>query len=118
MCLFLYEDDPEPEEQVPAGLLYVPVRSGPAGVALRLFRNPLGARTAVGFTSLSLLAETLGTEQSWIVLSEPGLRAMAEPLGVTRLTLDPMLTAPAVRAAASDSSVAPLGTAEVTTRAA
>ncbi|WP_405996796.1 SAV_915 family protein [Streptomyces sp. NBC_00829] len=118
MCLFLYDDDPEPEEQVPAGPLCVPVRPGPGRAALRLFRTPLGARTAVGFTSPALLAAALGTEQPWIVLSEPALRAMAEPLGVTRLTLDPTLTAPAVRAAVENRSAAPLGATGTTTRAA
>lgn len=49
MCLFQYEDDPEPEERGPAGPLYVPARPGTAQVVVRLFRTPLGARTAVGF---------------------------------------------------------------------
>ncbi len=118
MCLFQYDDDPEPEEPVPAGPLYVPVRPGPAGAALRLFRTPLGARTAVGFTGPDLLAAALGRHQAWILLSESALRTMAEPLGVTRLTLDPMLTLPAVRAAARDSAAPPLGAPETTTRAA
>ncbi|MEU0395698.1 SAV_915 family protein [Streptomyces sp. NPDC006208] len=114
MCLFLYDDDPEPEERVPAGPLCVPVRPGPGGAALRLFRTPLGSRTAVGFTSPALLAATLGTGQPWIVLSEPALRAMAEPLGVARLTL----TAPSIRPAVEDRSAAPLGATGTTIRAA
>ncbi|MDJ0466674.1 SAV_915 family protein [Streptomyces sp. H27-C3] len=119
MCLFLYDDDPEPEQRVPAGPLYVPVRPGPARAALRLFRTPLGARTAAGFTSPALLAATLGRDQAWIALSEPALRGMAEPLGVTRLTLDPMLSLPTVRAATAPASVvAPLGAPETSTRAA
>ncbi|MFF3688056.1 SAV_915 family protein [Streptomyces sp. NPDC002187] len=118
MCLFLYDDDPEPEERVPAGPLCVPVRPGPGGAALRLFRTPLGARTAVGFTSPSLLAATLGAGQPWTVLSEPALRAMAVPLGVARLTLDPTLTAPSIRPAVEDRSAAPLGATGTTTRAA
>ncbi|MFG2292701.1 SAV_915 family protein [Streptomyces sp. NPDC048603] len=96
MCLFQYDDDPEPEERVPAGLLYVPVRPGTAEVVVRLFRTPLGARTAVGFTDPERLAATLGAEQPWIRLSEPALRAMAEPLGAVLLTVDPRFTAPAV----------------------
>ncbi|WP_328537651.1 SAV_915 family protein [Streptomyces sp. NBC_00344] len=108
MCLHHYDDDPEPEEQVPAGPLYVPVRPGPARVAIRLFRTPLGVRTTVAFTRPALLTTTLGKGQAWIVLSEPALRAMAAALGVTRMTLDPMLTAPAVRAATPDSAVAKL----------
>lgn len=109
MCLFLYADDPEPEEQVPAGPLYVPARPGTAPVVVRLFRTPLGARTAVGFTSAERLAATLGAEQPWIRLSESALRALTGPLGVSLLTVDPALTAPAVTgvcAATADGPVA------------
>ncbi|MGW4572148.1 SAV_915 family protein [Streptomyces tendae] len=92
----LYDEDPEPSERFPAGLLYVPFRPGPCGhTALRLFRTPLGRRTAVGFTSRRRLVTTLGTEQAWIRLAAPALRALAEPLGVTTLTVDPQFTAPA-----------------------
>ncbi|WP_328318013.1 SAV_915 family protein [Streptomyces sp. NBC_00388] len=107
MCLHRY-DDPEPGEQAPAGPLYVPVRPGPARAALRLFRTPLGVRTTVAFTGAARLTATLGEGQAWIVLSEPALRAMAGPLGVTRLTLDPMLTAPPARAGAPARAVAEL----------
>lgn len=93
-----YCEDPEPSEPVPAGrpgLLFVPVRSGPAGCTARFFRTPLGGRTAVGFTSAEKLTATLGTDQACIRLSEPALRALAAPLGVTDLTVDPPLSAPA-----------------------
>ncbi|QES51344.1 hypothetical protein DEJ50_29390 [Streptomyces venezuelae] len=96
MCLFRYADDPEPDEQGPAGLLYVPVRPGTAGVVLRMFRTPLGERTAVGFTAPGLLGTTLGADQPWIRLSTPVLRAIAGALGVGRLTIDPVFSAPAV----------------------
>lgn len=89
------DPDPEPSERIPAGLLYVPVRSGPAGCTARFFRTPMGGRTAVGFTSAANLTATLGTEQACIRLSEPALRALAAPLGVTALTVDPQLSAPA-----------------------
>ncbi|MBW5482778.1 SAV_915 family protein [Streptomyces bambusae] len=95
MCLFQYADDAEPEEPVPAGPLYVPVRPGTSEVVVRMFRTPLGARTAVGFTAPQLLAATLGPRQPWIRLSEAALRALAEPLGTTLLTVDPTLSAPA-----------------------
>ncbi|GGT26118.1 SAV_915 family protein [Streptomyces atratus] len=92
-------DDPEPLEPGPAGPLFVPVRPGPAGCptgwTARFFRTPLGDRTAVGFTSAHRLAATLGDGQSWIRLSEPALRALGMPLGVTALTVDPQLTAQA-----------------------
>ncbi|MET9037976.1 SAV_915 family protein, partial [Streptomyces mirabilis] len=76
-------EDPEPSERFPAGLLFVPVRSGPAGCTARFFRTPLGGRTAVGFTSAAKLTATLGTDQASIRLCEPALRALAAPLGVT-----------------------------------
>ncbi|MBK3575367.1 hypothetical protein JHN63_16395 [Streptomyces sp. MBT65] len=88
-------EDPEPSEPVPAGLLYVPVRSGPMGCTARFFRTPLGGRTAVAFTSAAKLTATLGSEQDGIKLSESALRALAAPLGVTTLTVDPSLSAPA-----------------------
>ncbi|UQA94210.1 SAV_915 family protein [Streptomyces halobius] len=85
----LFTEDPEPSDRVPAGPLFVPVRSGPAGCTARLFRTPLGGRTVVGFTSQQRLAETLGGSQLWVTLSEPALRALAEPLGATIVTVDP-----------------------------
>ncbi|MFD4622088.1 SAV_915 family protein [Streptomyces sp. NPDC058475] len=88
-------EDPEPSERFPAGPLYVPVRPGPAGCAARMFRTPLGGRTAVGFTSERRLIATLGPGQEWIRLAEPALRALAAPLGVTTVTVDPQLRAPA-----------------------
>ncbi|MBL1116521.1 hypothetical protein JK364_29630 [Streptomyces sp. 110] len=88
----LYGDDPEPDEPVPAGrVLYVPVRPGPAGSALRVFRTPHGGRTAVGFSTRRRLTAVLGARQPWIRLGEPALRALAEPLGATSLTVDPRL---------------------------
>ncbi|MEV4966512.1 SAV_915 family protein [[Kitasatospora] papulosa] len=96
MCLSPYDDDPDPEERAPAGLLHVPVRPGAAGPALRMFRSPMGERTAVGFTRRDLLTAALGAGQSSIRLSEPALRSLAAPLGVERLVLDPALSAPAV----------------------
>ncbi|MGW4649083.1 SAV_915 family protein [Kitasatospora sp. NPDC004289] len=88
-------EDSEPCEPAPAGPLYVPVRPGPTGCTARFFRTALGARTAVGFTTGQLLAAALGPQQPWIRLAEPALRALAEPMGVTVLTVDPQLSAPA-----------------------
>ncbi|AQA14896.1 hypothetical protein HUF15_21260 [Streptomyces samsunensis] len=88
----LYGDDSEPDEPVPAGrVLYVPVRPGPAGCAVRIFRTPQGGRTAVGFSTRQGLTEVLGARQPWIRLGEPALRALAEPLGAVSLTVDPRL---------------------------
>ncbi|MER5770957.1 SAV_915 family protein [Streptomyces sp. NPDC001985] len=89
-------DTADPDERRPAGPLYVPVRLGSAGGRqLRFLRTPLGVRTAVGFTSPERLAGALGPDQRWIRLAEPALRSLAEPLGVTAVTVDPRLTAPA-----------------------
>ncbi|MFD5144319.1 SAV_915 family protein [Streptomyces sp. NPDC058401] len=116
MCLFQYADDAEPEERIPAGPLYVPARPGGAHQVVRLFRTPLGTRTAVGFTSPARLAATLGAEQPWIRLSETALRAMARPLGISSLTVDPTLTAPPVAAEATARTVgAPLPQAPAST---
>ncbi|MFD6533922.1 SAV_915 family protein [Streptomyces sp. NPDC060184] len=99
--------DPDPLEpvpagpplaSVPAGPLFVPVRPGsarcPSSVRARFFRTPLGARTAVAFTSKSRLVATLGAGQQWVRLCEPALRDLAAPLGVRTLTVDPLLSAP------------------------
>ncbi|MBW5420476.1 hypothetical protein GKQ77_02685 [Streptomyces sp. BG9H] len=86
-------EDPEPCEPGPAGQLFVPVRPGPAGCVARLFRTPVGERTAVAFTSRGRLSAALGAGQPWIRLSEPALRALAVPLGVSGITVDPRLAA-------------------------
>ncbi|MFJ3611706.1 SAV_915 family protein [Streptomyces hydrogenans] len=86
--------DAEPAEPAPVGRLCVPVRPGAHGVTTRLYRTPVGARTAVAFTSPERLRATLGGDQPWIPLSEPALRALTRPLGVRALTVDPVLTAP------------------------
>ncbi|WP_073500311.1 SAV_915 family protein [Actinacidiphila paucisporea] len=71
--------------------LYVPVRRGPAGLVVRLWRTPAGTRTAVAFTTDQRLRAALGPCQDWIRLSESALRRLAEPLGSTALTVDPLL---------------------------
>ncbi|WTO66205.1 hypothetical protein OHA17_08890 [Streptomyces sp. NBC_00212] len=91
-------EDADPEERRPAGPLYVPVRLGSAGGhQLRFLRDEFGARTAVGFTSPDRLNAVLGGDQSWIRLAEPALRALSAPLGVTLVTVDPLLAPPAPR---------------------
>ncbi|MER6676756.1 SAV_915 family protein [Streptomyces sp. NPDC000983] len=97
MTAQMNDEDPEPCERPPAGPLLVPVRPGPSGWTARLFRTPLGHRTAVGFTSELRLAVTLGPGQPWIRLAEPALRALTAPLGVTAVTVDPTFSAPAPR---------------------
>ncbi|MEV8023064.1 SAV_915 family protein [Streptomyces sp. NPDC086554] len=91
-------EDPEPCEPGPAGPLFVPVRPGPAGCVARLFRTPVGGRTAVAFTTHRRLTAALGSRQDWIRLSEPALRALTVPLGVPHVTVDPRLAAHPVAA--------------------
>ncbi|WP_414080030.1 SAV_915 family protein [Streptomyces sp. KN37] len=83
MAELLCDDDPEPCEPGPAGPLFVPVRPGPAGCVARLFRTPVGERTAVAFTTPQRLSAALGARQPWIRLSEQALRALTAPLGVS-----------------------------------
>ncbi|MCX5203332.1 hypothetical protein OG897_18010 [Streptomyces sp. NBC_00237] len=96
-------DEPDrrrPQPQHDTTALYVPVRLGSAGGRhLRFLRTPLGHRTAVGFTSPARLGSVLGPHQPWVRLGEPALRALAAPLGVTVLTVDPQLSAPAAQSA-------------------
>ncbi|MEV7214347.1 SAV_915 family protein [Kitasatospora cineracea] len=89
--------DPEPAQRVPSGFLLVPVRPNPLGCIAQLFRTALGDRTAVAFTSETLLTRVLGPDQSWAELSEAALRTLVAPLGVTVLTIDPQLVAAAPR---------------------
>ncbi|MFD4142683.1 MULTISPECIES: SAV_915 family protein [unclassified Streptomyces] len=72
-------------------------------------RTPLGVRTAIGFTSQERLAAVLGEGQASVRLAEPALRALAEPLGITVLTVDPQFTAPSPAAAPSLVHTAPAG---------
>ncbi|WP_411848846.1 SAV_915 family protein [Streptomyces mobaraensis] len=85
---------PAPPPAVP--VLYVPVRPCPVGFALRVFRTPLGGRTAVAFTTRARLTACLGPHQPTVRLALPAVRSLAAPLGVTLVSVDPQLTAPAV----------------------
>jgi hypothetical protein len=72
-------------------MLYVPVRTGDAGVlTLRTARLESGERTGLAFTSQDALARTLGPAQRWVNLAEPSLRDMLAPLGIRQLRIDPL----------------------------
>ncbi|MEU9560588.1 SAV_915 family protein [Streptomyces sp. NPDC048161] len=88
------QEDPDPLQPERAGALFVPVRPGPAGCCARLFRTPLGVRTAVAFTVERQLIRTLGQRQAWVRLAEPAVRALVAPLGVVDLVVDPLLAVP------------------------
>ncbi|GHF25870.1 hypothetical protein GCM10010218_03220 [Streptomyces mashuensis] len=89
--------DEEPSHQGRAGLLFVPVRPCPSGFSLRVFRTPLGARTAVAFTSRRRLSDCLGPCVPCVPLALTAVRALAAPLGVGQVCVDPQLSAPAAR---------------------
>ncbi|MGW6539155.1 SAV_915 family protein [Streptomyces sp. NPDC055051] len=106
----LYGVAAEPGDRLRAGRLCVPVRWGTRACVPRLFRTPFGDRTAVGFSGPARLREVLGAAQPWIVLAEPALRALVEPLGVRDLRIDPArLPGPVVPAPASDPAVPSTG---------
>ncbi|MFG2218824.1 SAV_915 family protein [Streptomyces sp. NPDC048685] len=88
------DEDPDPLRPSRTGALFVPVRPGPGGHCARLFRTPLGVRTAVAFTHERQLTLTLGQRQPWIRLSEPAVRALVAPLGIVGLVVDPLLAVP------------------------
>lgn len=88
-------EEAEPLERGPAGhALFVPVRPGSPGCTTLFFRNALGGRIAIAFTSEQSLVRALGPDQRWARLSEPALRSLAGPLGITELRIDPRLSAP------------------------
>ncbi|WP_107105531.1 SAV_915 family protein [Streptomyces roseifaciens] len=87
-----------PAGRAPEQPLYVPVRRCACGFALRVFRSPLGTRTAVAFTTERRLSAVLGPDQPSVRLALPAVRALATPLGVATISIDPQLTAPPVRA--------------------
>ncbi|MGK5733955.1 SAV_915 family protein [Streptomyces sp. URMC 124] len=104
-------DDGEPSEpsepcqpagRAPEQPLYVPVRRCAYGFALRVFRSPLGTRTAVAFTTERRLSDVLGPGQPSVRLALPAVRALATPLGVAAVSVDPQLTAPPVRTTPAD----------------
>ncbi|GAA3668795.1 hypothetical protein GCM10022224_036170 [Nonomuraea antimicrobica] len=69
--------------------LCVPVKAGGCALTLRLFRTASGKRTAVAFTSPLKLARVLGTQQPWVLLTAPALRAMIADLDVIGIITDP-----------------------------
>ncbi|RAY12174.1 hypothetical protein DPM19_25970 [Actinomadura craniellae] len=76
--------------------MIVPVRESREG-ALSLMTARLDAgneRVGLAFTGEPRLREALGDGLRWIRLSEPALRAMLRPLGITRIQVDALLVAP------------------------
>ncbi len=104
------DEDGEPSHPGPAQPLFVPVRPCRAGFALRVFRTPLGTRTAVAFTTRRRLSDCLGQDVPAVRLALPAVRALAAPLGVGLIRVDPQLTAPPVRPSPEDAAPATLPT--------
>lgn len=71
--------------------LCVPVKVGAYASVLRLFRTASGARTAVAFTSPLKLAEVLGPDQQWTLLTVPALRGMVAELDGIGIVIDPQM---------------------------
>ncbi|MFC5719145.1 SAV_915 family protein [Streptomyces gamaensis] len=92
-----HPDGARPLDRGSADPLYVPVRPCADGFALRIFRSPLGARTAVAFTSRARLLAVLGAGHDCVRLSLDAVHALTAPLGIDSVRLDPQLTAPPVR---------------------
>ncbi|GAA1876286.1 SAV_915 family protein [Lapillicoccus jejuensis] len=88
-----------------AGGLHVPVNPSRAGVTLRILRTPTGRPTVVAFTTVERLSAVLGEGQASVRLHERALRALAAPLGISTLVVDPVLLRP-LPAAASPASPA------------
>jgi hypothetical protein len=71
--------------------MIVPVRTVSGMVSLRCGRLPTGERVGIAFTTEAHLAAVMGADQPWIQMSEQALEEMLEPLGVTRVQVDPGL---------------------------
>jgi hypothetical protein len=74
-------------------LLVVPVRTRSGVAAIQYGRLPTGQPVGVAFTSEGRLASVMGAGQPWVYLSEAAMKEMLQPLGVTRLQVDPGLIA-------------------------
>ena len=73
-------------------ILYVPVRSCAAGVvSIRTGRLRSGQPVGLAFTAPGRLAMVFGPGQPWIRLHAAALRSELEPLGITRIRVDPRL---------------------------
>ncbi|MFF4161454.1 SAV_915 family protein [Streptomyces sp. NPDC001678] len=96
----------QPAHPGPERPLYVPVRPCSVGFALRVFRTPLGDRTAVAFTSRRRLSDCLGAGVPSVRLALPAVRALAAPLGVGLVSVDPQLTARPVLPVAEEAAPA------------
>jgi hypothetical protein len=74
-------------------LLVVPVRSRSGMASIQCSRLPTGQAVGVAFTSENRLTSVMGAGQPWIRLSEQAMKDMLEPLGVSRIQVDPGLIA-------------------------
>jgi hypothetical protein len=74
-------------------VLVVPVRTRSGMACIRGGRLPTGQPVGVAFTSEERLASVMGAGQPWIHLSQAAMKEMLEPLGVTRIQVDPGLVA-------------------------
>lgn len=85
-------------------IVFVPVHAGPAGLVVRMFRDPLGKGTAVGFTTQERLLAALGANTSSTRIGEQALREIAAFQGIRSLVIDPTLAIPSTQPAADVAS--------------
>ncbi|MGZ0147265.1 SAV_915 family protein [Kribbella sp. WER1] len=77
---------------------FVPVRCADGVAVVQTGRSPDGRRVGIAFTTSADLRAACGAAE-WMRLSEPALRDLLEPLGITRIQLDPALVAVPLRGA-------------------
>ncbi|TDD58146.1 hypothetical protein E1263_20630 [Kribbella antibiotica] len=69
---------------------YVPVHpAGGVGCTLQTGHLPNGRRVGIAFTTLTHLHTACGPHHEYLRTTEPSLREALEPLGITRIQLDP-----------------------------
>lgn len=79
----------------------VPVHTTGHGTdVVRFFKDPVGHRVAVAFTSVALLRNVCGADQRWTEMAEECLRECIAGLGVGTIVRDPRLSAAPVQNAA------------------
>ncbi|WTW99749.1 hypothetical protein OG216_43215 [Streptomycetaceae bacterium NBC_01309] len=88
----------------------VPVHTTGHGTdVVRFFKDPVGHRVAVAFTSVALLRNVCGADQRWTEMAEECLRETIAGLGVETIVRDPRLSAAPVQNAAPARHDAPHG---------
>ncbi|MFI5730953.1 SAV_915 family protein [Kribbella sp. NPDC051587] len=81
---------------------YVPVHpAGGVGCTLQTGHLPDGRRVGIAFTTLTHLHTACGPHPEYLRMTEAALRESLQPLGITRIQLDPLRVTPAPHLAAT-----------------